>query len=115
MFSNIHFFPYVTSEWEKLDLQIRKANSLLSFKNALLKLGRLVPNSYFNIHNPVGLKILIRLRAGLSNLNENKISNTIYQIVLIPYVPVVWKLNQLLSFFCTVFVFQAFVKSYLMH
>ena len=28
-------------------------------------------------------------------------SNTIYQIVLIPYVPVVWKLNQLLSFFCS--------------
>ena len=72
MFSNIHFFPYAISEWEKLDLQIRKANSLLSFKNALLKLGRLVPDSYFNIHNPVGLKALIRLRVGLSHLNEHK-------------------------------------------
>ena len=29
------FFPYAISEWNKLDLQIRKANSLLSFKNAL--------------------------------------------------------------------------------
>ena len=34
-----------------------KANSLLSFKNSLLKLGRPVPNSYFHIHNPVGLKL----------------------------------------------------------
>ena len=50
------FFPYAISEWNKLDLQIRKANSLLSFKNVLLKLGQPVPNSCFNIHNPVGLK-----------------------------------------------------------
>ena len=34
-----------------------KATNLLSFKNALLKLGRPVPNSYFHIHNPVGLKL----------------------------------------------------------
>ena len=47
MFSNIHFFPYAISEWNKLDLQICKANSLLSFKNALLKLGQPVPNSCF--------------------------------------------------------------------
>ena len=26
------FFPYAVLEWKKLDLQIRKANSLLSFK-----------------------------------------------------------------------------------
>ena len=66
------FFPYATSEWNKLDLQIPKANSLLSFKNALLKLGRPVPISCFNIYNPVGLKLLTRLRAGLSHLNEHK-------------------------------------------
>ena len=34
-----------------------KANNLLCFKNAQLKLGRPVPNSYFHIHNPVGLKL----------------------------------------------------------
>ena len=37
-------------------------------------------------------------------MNTN--SNTIFQIVLIFYVSVVWKLNQLLNFFCTAFVFQ---------
>ena len=31
------FLPYAISKWKKLDLQIRKANSLLSFKNVLLK------------------------------------------------------------------------------
>ena len=65
------FFPYAISEWNKLDLQIRKADSLLSFKNVLLKIGHPVPNSYFNIHNPVGLKLLTRLRIGLSHLNEH--------------------------------------------
>ena len=53
MFLNIHFFPYAISEWNKLDLQIRKANSL-SFKNTLLKLGQSVPNSFFSIHKPNG-------------------------------------------------------------
>ena len=46
--------------------------STLSFKNALLKLGRPVPNSWFNIHNPVGLKLLSRLRVALSHLYEHK-------------------------------------------
>ena len=36
---NYLFFPYAISEWDKLDLQICIANSLLSFKNVLLKLG----------------------------------------------------------------------------
>ena len=96
MFSNVFsiryfsicIFSHMLSEWNKLDLQICKANSLLSFKNTLRKLGRPVPNSCFNIHNPVGLKLLTRLRVGLTHLNDIN-SNTIFQIVLIPYVPVV--------------------------
>ena len=51
---------------------LTNANSLLSFKNALLKLGWPVPNSCFNIRNPVGLKLLTRLQVGLSHLNEHK-------------------------------------------
>ena len=31
------FFPYTISEWNKLDLRVRKGKSLLSFENALLK------------------------------------------------------------------------------
>ena len=66
------FFPYTISEWNRLGLRIHKANSLLSFKNALLKFGRPIPNSYFNIHTSVGLKLLTRLRVGLSHLNKHK-------------------------------------------
>ena len=53
-------------------VQINKGNSLLSFKKTLLKLVRLVSNSCFNIHNPVGSKPLTRLRGRLSHLNEHK-------------------------------------------
>ena len=49
------------------------------------------------------------IQVRLSHLNEYS-SNTIFQIVLIPYVPIVWKLNQLLAFFSTAFVFQVLVK-----
>ena len=66
------FFPYAVSEWNKLEVQISKTKSLLSFKNVILKLGWPVPNSYFRIHNRVGLKLLTRLRVGISNLNEHK-------------------------------------------
>lgn len=47
MFSNIHFFPFAFSEWNRLDLHIRKTSSLLSFKNFQLKLGQHVLNSHF--------------------------------------------------------------------
>ena len=66
-----YFLPYAISEWNKLDLQIRKANSL-SFKNTLLKLGRSVPNSCFSIHKPDGLKLLTILQVGLSHLSIHK-------------------------------------------
>ena len=48
--SNI-FKCYVLSyamESKKLDLYVRRARSLLSFKSILLKAGRAVPSPYFN-------------------------------------------------------------------
>ena len=65
------FFPYITVEWNKLDLDIRKSKSYEIIRNALLKIGR--PNQclIYRIHNPVGLKLLSRLTLGLSHLNEH--------------------------------------------
>ena len=65
------FFPYTIDtiiEWSKLDLDIGKSKSYAIFRNALLKIGR--PNQclVYKIHNPVGLKLLNRLRLGLSHL-----------------------------------------------
>ena len=66
------FFPSVVIEWNKLDLNIRNSESLNVFKNSLLKFIRPSGNSVFNCHNPRGVKLLTRLRLGLSHLREHK-------------------------------------------
>ena len=42
------------------------------FKKRLLSFIRRVPNSIYNIHNPLGVKYLTRLRIGFSHLKEHK-------------------------------------------
>ena len=66
------FFPSAISEWNKLDLNIRNSASLNTFKNKLLNFIRPCANSIFDIHNPLGIKLLTRLRLGLSHLHEHK-------------------------------------------
>ena len=65
------FFPYTIVEWNKVDVTVRNAKSYLIFKNLLLKIGRPIQNSIFKIHDPLGIKLLTRLRYGLSHLNEH--------------------------------------------
>ena len=65
------FFPYSIIEWNKLDINLHNAKSFLIFRNSL-KIGRPMQNSIYNIHDPVGIKYLTRLRLGLSHLNEHK-------------------------------------------
>ena len=62
------FFPSTITEWNKLDCDIRNSDSLNIFKLLFLKFVRPVANSVFDINNPYGLKLLTRLRLGLSNL-----------------------------------------------
>ena len=69
------FFPYTIIEWNKLDLDVRKSKSYAIFRNTLLKLGRPNQNTIYNINNPVGLKLLTRLRLGLSHLNEHRFNH----------------------------------------
>ena len=69
------FFPYTIVEWNKLDFDIRKSKSYAIFRNALLKIGRPNQCSIYRIHNPVGLKLLTRLRLGLSHLNEHRFNH----------------------------------------
>ena len=66
------FFPYTILEWNKLDINLRNVKSFQLFRNSLLKIGRPIQNSIFNVHDPVGIKYLTRLRLGLSHLNEHK-------------------------------------------
>ena len=63
-------------EWNKLDLNICKLERLNVFKNSLLTFIRPSGNSVFNCHNPRGVKLLTRLRLGLSHLREHKFKHS---------------------------------------
>ena len=66
------FFLSTISEWNKLDLKIQQSKALLTLRNALIKIGRPIPKPIHNVHNPLGLKLLTRLRIGLNHLNQHK-------------------------------------------
>ena len=57
-------------ELNKLDINLRNAKSFLKFRNFLLKIGRQIQNPTDNIHYPMGIKYLIRLRIG--HLTDHK-------------------------------------------
>mgnify|MGYP001793799177 FL=1 len=77
------FFPYSITEWNKLDSSIRNIDTLAAFKSAVLNLngGHIYPKSIFNIHNPFGIKILTRLRLGLSHLNEHRFNHNFRECI----------------------------------
>ena len=68
------FFLY-TIEWNKHHLDVLKSKSYVIFRNALLKLGRPHQNAIYSINNPVGLKLLTRLRLGCSRLNKHRFNH----------------------------------------
>ena len=51
--------------------------------NILSKLGRPIQHTIYSINNPVGLKLLTRLRLGLSYLNEHRFNHN-FQNCIIP-------------------------------
>ena len=70
-FSNI-FFPYCINKRSKLNDNLRNATSIYKFKNYLTKFIRIKWNSTFSMSDPLGLKLLTRLRLNLSHLNKHK-------------------------------------------
>ena len=66
------YIPSTIIEWNKLDLDIRNAESYALFRKHLLSFIRPEANNIFNVHNAKGIKLLTRLRVGFSHLNENK-------------------------------------------
>ena len=75
------YFPNTILEWNKLYMQIRRSGSFLFFKNSLLKTGQPTAKPTYNIHNPIGLKFLTRLRPGLGHLNEHKFEHNFQDCV----------------------------------
>ena len=70
------FFPSTILEWNKLDPYLRNSTSYKVFKNSILKLIRPSPNKIFQCHNPKGIKLVTRLRLGLSHLREHKFKHS---------------------------------------
>ena len=66
------FFVSAITEWNKLDLNIRNSERLSAFRKNLLNFTLPRANSIFDIHNPIRIKLLTRLRLGLSHLHEHK-------------------------------------------
>ena len=71
------FFPSTILEWNKLDPSLRNSASYNVFKNSILKFIRPSPN-------PKGIKLVTRLRLGLSHLREHKFKHS-FQDTLNPF------------------------------
>ena len=63
-------------EWNKLDLALRNSASCSVFKNSILKFIRAFPNKIFQFHNPKGIKLITRLRLGISHRREHKFKHS---------------------------------------
>ena len=59
--SSIFFFPWAINEWNKLNFNIR-TSSFNSFRADLRKIIQPIPNPIFGIFNPLGFKLITRLR-----------------------------------------------------
>ena len=66
------FFPSTLKNWFNLDASIKNSESIAIFKSRLLSLIRPFQSNVYNIFDPIGLKLLTRLRLGFSHLNEHK-------------------------------------------
>jgi len=66
------FFPSTLRDWFNLNDYIKNSESIAVFKKRLLSNIRPIKNNIYNIFDPIGLKLLTRLRLGFSHLNEHR-------------------------------------------
>ena len=79
-FQNSYFLVAI-KECNRLDIDIRKSDSISIFKKRILSFIRPLPNKVLNSHNPKGLKLLTRLRLGLSHLRYHKFKHNFLDII----------------------------------
>ena len=75
------YFLSTIIEWNKLDCNIRNSETINIFKSKIRKFIRPTANSIFGCHNPIGVKLLTRLRLGLSHLPEHKFKHSFQDTV----------------------------------
>ena len=68
----IYFLPHAINEWNKLDPDIRNAETYASLRKMFLNFIRPIGNSTYKISDPLAIKLLNRLRLGFSHLSEHK-------------------------------------------
>ena len=66
------FLSFTISEWNKLDPGSRKVKTYSLFRKNLLPFIRPIEDSIYSIYDPLGIKLVHRLRLGLSHLREHK-------------------------------------------
>ena len=66
------FFPAVITERNNLDIRIRKSTSRHILKNLILKFIKPEPNRISSAQNFEGLKLLTKMKFGLSHLVDHK-------------------------------------------
>ena len=59
-----------------MHIQSRVSKSISIFKSNILKFIRREPNNVYYCHNPKGIKLLTKLRLGLSHLRERKFKHS---------------------------------------
>ena len=92
------FFPNAIKEFNKLNHQTTHNLSFQSFRKFLLKSIRPVPNSLFDACDPHGVKLLTRLRVGLSHLKEQKFRHG-FNDTIDPFCPCNMEIESVSHFF----------------
>ena len=65
------FFPYCACKWNQLDPELQNSLTFSSFKHSLSRFIRPIASPVYDIQKARGLKLLTRLRVGLSHLREH--------------------------------------------
>ena len=75
------YFPAAIKEWNRLDIDIRKSDSISIFKKRILSFIRTLPNKVWNSHNAQGLKLLTRLRLDLNHLRYHQCKHNVLDTI----------------------------------
>ena len=102
------FFPSALKDWFNLDDNMRKSESISVFKSRLLSFIHPVQNSVFNIFDPKGLKLLIRLLLGFSHLNEHRFRHN-FENCINSLCSCIWRLKIHCVTYCTAIIFRNIV------
>ena len=66
------FLLYIINEWTKINPKIRRIDSYVGFRKKSQSSIKPTEIKTFSIYDPLGIKLLNRMRVGLSYLNEHK-------------------------------------------